>query len=73
MEEEKKAEWVERAQCASVRGGGEAMNPEQVNTAADRHGLSDCLSPVAQRCIHWSQGDSRGQPTLRQSGQARPT
>ncbi|KAK7889247.1 hypothetical protein WMY93_024807 [Mugilogobius chulae] len=49
----KQSGWKDgRAQGTSVRRGGEAMNPEQVNTAADRHGLSGCLPPVAQRCIH---------------------
>lgn len=52
MEEEKeKQEWVEEwkeGRIEAVRGGGsKRMNPEQVNTAVDRHGLSGCLPPVA--------------------------
>lgn len=32
----------------AVRGGGwKRVNPEQVNTAVDRHGLSGCPPPVA--------------------------
>lgn len=50
-EEKEKAEWVEgwkERRIEAVRGGGsKRVNPEQVNTAVDRHGLSGCLPPVA--------------------------
>uniref|UniRef100_A0AAV2KX58 Uncharacterized protein n=1 Tax=Knipowitschia caucasica TaxID=637954 RepID=A0AAV2KX58_KNICA len=37
----KQSGWMDgRVQGTSDRGGGEALNPEQVNAAADRHGLS---------------------------------
>lgn len=46
----REAEWVEdwnERRIEAVRGGGsKRVNPEQVNTAVDSHGLSGCLPPV---------------------------
>ncbi|KAK2835734.1 hypothetical protein Q5P01_016218 [Channa striata] len=47
----REAEWVEgwkERRIEAVRGcGSKRVNPEQVNTAVDRHGLSGCLPPAA--------------------------
>ncbi|XP_054873902.1 uncharacterized protein LOC118470501 isoform X3 [Amphiprion ocellaris] len=47
----REAEWVEEwkeRRIEAVRGGGsKRVNPEQVNAAVDRHGLSGCLPLVA--------------------------
>lgn len=46
----------------AVRGGGsKRVNPEQVNTAVDRHGLSGCLPPVAP-ALHTGVPGSRQGP-----------
>ncbi|KAK5870044.1 hypothetical protein PBY51_024708 [Eleginops maclovinus] len=57
----REAEWVEgwkERRIEAVGGGGsKRVNPEQVNTAVDRHGLSGCPLPVApalHRGVPWS-------------------
>ncbi len=61
----REAEWVEgwkERRIEAVRGGGsKRVNPEQVNTAVDRHGLSGCLPPVAP-ALHTGVPGSRQGP-----------
>lgn len=72
----REAEWVEEwkeRRIEAVWGcGSKRVNPEQVNTAVDRHGLSGCLPPVAPVLRTRVPRSQWGQPKLRQSGQARP-
>lgn len=46
----REAEWVEGCKERRIEAvwgcGSKWVNPEQVNTAVDRHGLSGCLPPV---------------------------
>lgn len=80
MEEEERkreAEWVERRKkrrMDEIRGSSsKRVNPEQVNTAVDCHGLSGCLPPVAptlrSRVPESPQGASRSCAIVGRLGQ----